>query len=403
MSLILTRSPYFVSREDRDSASTLKLEILSGGSVLKTFNLAFRNNYLLDISPLVDDYFDSKEYEWITTGSGSFYTGGGTYSSLTVRTTLSGDLTTGAKVPDTVTTYVAKRGYLFSTDGYNGNEAVVGSKGVFSLSDILKNKAGYAGSSNVVYKLDDSNLRLPTLLPSGISGDLQVNYYSKSNELVRQETNSSISSDSLIVDYNYSSFKDRVTSDINFLTSGGKIEETKCLLDFLEDFDLNDVARIDFLFEVAGIVYRNEVIVKSISECKYNPYRVTFLNRWGIKEDLWFFKRSDVTLQIEKESYRVNSIQSYNASSTIKTYQDYNVNGVEKITLNSGFVEEEMNEAFKQLLLSEDVTIYDYKDNKEHTANISTSEFQYKQHINEKLINYTIEFKFAREVINNVG
>ena len=399
MSLILTRSPYFVSREDRDSSATLKLEILNGANVLKTFNLAFRNNYLLDISPLVDDYFDSKEYEWFNSGNGSFYIGGGTYSSLTVRTTLS----TGAKDPDIVRTYTAKRGYLFSTDGYNGDSTTIGSKAVFSLSDSLKNKAGYAGSSNIVYKLDDSNLRLPTLLPSGVSGDLQVNYYNKSNELVRQETSSSISSDSLIVDYNYSSFKDRVTSDVNFLTSGGKIEETKCLLDFLEDFDLNDIAHVDFIFEVSGIAYRNRVVVKSTPECKYKPYRVTFLNRWGIKEDLWFFKRSDVSLQIEKESYRVNSIQSYNASSVIKTYQDYNVNGVEKITLNSGFVEEEMNEAFRQLLLSEDVIIYDYKDNKEYTANIATSEFQYKQHINDKLINYTIEFKFAREVINNVG
>ena len=401
MSLILTRSPYFVSREDRDEESTLKLEILNGATVLKTFNLTFRNNYLLDISPLVDDYFDSKEYEWITTGNGSFYTGGGTYSSLTVRTTVSGNVG-GSKVSDTIKTYTAKRGYLFSTDGYNGNATAIGGKGVSSLSDILVNKAGYAGSSNIVYKLDDSNLRLPTLLPNEVGGDLQVNYYNKSNELVRQETRFSIS-DSLIVDYNYSSFKDRVTSDANFLTSGGKIEETKCLLDFLEDFDLNDIAHVDFIFEVSGIAYRNRVIVKSIPECKYKPYRVTFLNRWGIKEDLWFFKRSDVSLQIEKESYRVNSIQSYNASSVIKTYQDYNVNGVEKITLNSGFVEEEMNEAFRQLLLSEDVIIYDYKDNKEYTANIATSEFQYKQHINDKLINYTIEFKFAREVINNVG
>ena len=109
MALILTRSPYFVSREDRDSASTLKLEILNGANVLKTFNLAFRNNYLLDISPLVDDYFDSKEYEWVTTGNGSFYTGGGTYSALTVRTTLSGDLSTGGKGTDIVTTYTARR------------------------------------------------------------------------------------------------------------------------------------------------------------------------------------------------------------------------------------------------------------------------------------------------------
>ena len=81
----------------------------------------------------------------------------------------------------------------------------------------------------------------------------------------------------------------------------------------------------------------------------------------------------------------------------------FNVNGKEKIVLNSGFVEEEMNEAFRQLLLSEEVTLYDYKENKTYNVNLGTSELQYKQHINDKLINYTIEFEFAHEVINNVG
>ena len=93
----------------------------------------------------------------------------------------------------------------------------------------------------------------------------------------------------------------------------------------------------------------------------------------------------------------------YSSGDGIKTMNDFNVNGKEKITLNSGFVDEEMNEAFRQLLLSEEVTLYYYKENKTYNVNLGTSELQYKQHVNEKLINYTIEFEFAHEVINNVG
>ena len=207
-------------------------------------------------------------------------------------------------------------------------------------------------------------------------------------------------------DYDYTNFSYRENSSNSFdsyreriETQDGILEESICLSNFLDDFKTEDYDEI-LISSDYGV---HQVKVKTIEVCKHKPYKATFVNRYGIEEDLWFFKRSDTSLSVDKENFRGNSIGRYSAGDGVKTMSHFNVNGKEKIVLNSGFVEEEMNEAFRQLLLSEEVTLYDYKENKTYNVNLGTSELQYKQHINDKLINYTIEFEFAHEVINNVG
>ena len=67
-------------------------------------------------------------------------------------------------------------------------------------------------------------------------------------------------------------------------------------------------------------------------------------------------------------SYGGSSRGSYGRSSggrdrdagLIRSNQEYNKNGTTSITLNSGFVDEALNESFKQLMLSEEVELYDF-------------------------------------------
>jgi hypothetical protein len=74
--------------------------------------------------------------------------------------------------------------------------------------------------------------------------------------------------------------------------------------------------------------------------------------------------------------------------------------GKESIVANTGFVCESMNEPFKQLMLSNQVwaTI----SNNVTPVNIINSDFTYKTSLNDKLVNYTIEFEFAFDSINNI-
>ena len=119
MSLILTRSPYFVSRKDLDNDATIKLEIgyYEDGFnfyIEKTYNLAFRNNYLMDVSPFIRDYLGDR---FIWSGS-SGYSKYNRELSKYVRITISGSKV-GVAQSDVISEYYATDGYLYSTDDYN--------------------------------------------------------------------------------------------------------------------------------------------------------------------------------------------------------------------------------------------------------------------------------------------
>ena len=390
MSLILARSPYLVDRGGYSESATLTLEIgkkyrASGLVVLKAYNLVFRNSLSIDISPLIRDYLG---FEDLLADRKIVY----------VRTTISGvSSSDGSALPDTIDEHFATDGYLYSTDGYDED-----------MTDTLEKNCWFARSCNIVYKLDDEPMSYsffqpkPNLLQNEFyNQDLTITFW-KGSELVytgkTQAFQNGEDGGSLYVfnDFGLNAvfgYKGRVIGE------GGVYEETKCIEGFLDDVKIVDYDRI----QLATDKYSQNIEVKTFSECKYKPYKISFANRYGLFEDLWFFKRSDLSMNVSKETYRGNSLDRVRNYNSIKTINHFNVNGQEKLKLNSGFVDERMNETFKQLLLSEEVKLYDTSTSKAYIVNLGTSEFQHKQHINDKLINYAIEFEFAHEIINNIG
>ena len=392
MALIFARSPYLVSRDSLDEGAQLKLEIGdydadSGGfEVEKTFIFNYRNAYYLDVSPFLKDYLD-RQFSFI---------GGDWVASVQklvryCRITLSGNIS-GVAQSDVVTEHYFTSGYLYSTDDFNKD-----------FTSDLEDNCYYAGSSDVIYKLDNSNTYISYLCPSDTliasgSATQRTLYCSFLNN------GNVVHSTSIDLPTDLSSLNGNQFSDfLSFLEWGYDSdmvdEETYCSEKFLRNKSLNEVDQI--ILACNGI---NKVIeVKSISECHHKPYRIRFVNRYGMYDYVWFFKRSTESMSISKETYRSNSIQLYTSGNGVKTFTDFNVNGRDSITLNTGFVDERMNESFKQLMLSENLQLYDFETKKTYNVNIVNSDFQFKTHLNDKLINYTIELQMAHEVINNVG
>lgn len=399
MALILTRSPFFVYKAPSYDSGLLKLEIGTfncgdGFSVEKTFNLDFRNATRIDISPLINDYI---AVDGLVDGTSYFTELSNSVSIKYVKTTLSRTLS-GVPQADVINTYLATAGYLYSVDSYNKD---------FS-SDLVDN-CYYAGSSDIIYKLDDSNVRIPLLSAENnlsantCAGGIGVTkvvyvYYMKDGEIIETDTivfNNENNWEQFVIasSFDTSSYRDRVEGE------GGIVESTFCSNKFFRDKVLNDVDNIRLVLD--GNIKDIEVV--TVSECKYKPYRVTFANRFGVPEDLWFFKRSSTSMTTQKETYRSNSITRYTSSQPVKTFSDFNVNARERLLVNSGWVDERLNESFKQLMLSQEIVIYDYNENKTYQVNIATSDLRFKDHVTDKVINYEIEFEIAHEVINNVG
>ena len=127
---------------------------------------------------------------------------------------------------------------------------------------------------------------------------------------------------------------------------------------------------------------------------------MVFVNKYGALQDLWMFKRSDLSLSKKEESFRSSIISNGSYNTYQHQYKTFNVNGKETLTLNTGFYPEEYNEVFRQFTLSEDVWI-EY-DNKTLPVTVKSSDLSFQTQLNNKIINYTIQVEFAYDKINNV-
>ena len=146
----------------------------------------------------------------------------------------------------------------------------------------------------------------------------------------------------------------------------------------------------------------NVISVSEDCESKYTPYKVTFTNKFGVLQDLYFFQRSKENMSTKRQSYSSNTLNSSNTYSiSDHTKRDFNITASETISLSSGFVPESYNDVFKQLMLSETVWL-----NNEHNQvlpiNIKTSSISYKTQVNDKLIEYTINFENSYNVLNDI-
>ena len=153
---------------------------------------------------------------------------------------------------------------------------------------------------------------------------------------------------------------------------------------------------------VGNVTVGNHTIkVNRVCEPKYSPIKITFVNKFGALQDIWFFKKTTESINVQKDRYKKNILNSLGQYSVFKHSENVlNTTAREVFTSNTGFVNELMNESFKELMLSEKVwaTINGIV----NPVVINSSQLQYKTSLNDKLINYTIEFEYAFDLINSI-
>jgi hypothetical protein len=140
--------------------------------------------------------------------------------------------------------------------------------------------------------------------------------------------------------------------------------------------------------DIIEITYNGEVITLLITdECRYTPIDIAFQNKEGQMQILTFFKAKTDSMSVTDETFE-----------SVNQFRRFNVNGRSKFKASSGFVDESMNETFKQLLLSERVWLYG---NQVFTPlNVASKSIEYKTRQKDRLINYEIDFDYAFNEIN---
>ena len=156
------------------------------------------------------------------------------------------------------------------------------------------------------------------------------------------------------------------------------------------------------VFDTDDSTIKKTITISNICEPKYTPFKITFVNKFGAFEDLYFFKKTSEVTNVTDELFKKNIIT--NTASSYNTYDNQrgriNVNAQTSLTMNTGFVKEDMNQTIEELFYSENVFIR--YENKTLAVIPKSKSLQFKTVLNDKLINYTVEFNFAFDRINNV-
>ena len=380
MARINTRSPYWVNvNENGISYAILKLYVYTGNSSnvpteptyqIRKSVLSGQDNVYFEVSELVRDELD---------------------------TVFDGDYNGQA-------VWVSMETFAYDVDGDeigNDNETIIAFDGYSYFEEQGADENNIMITNRELFVLEDNTFRLP--IYTGLYAPTVVFY--KDGEIIASEKFSYDQDSSNQIKYvsiygddvNWDTFEERVLED-----GGVDFENSVCLQSFFNNYSIGAVDKI----EVSGSGQKIQTIkVNVLEECKYEPKKVTFINKFGALQDMYFFKKAVEKMTVKKESYKANILnadKTYNISS--HTNRDFNITAKESITMSSGFLSEEYNEVFKQMMLSEKVWITNIIETGEQVLpiNVKTSNITYKTSLNDRLVDYTFDFDYSFNVINDI-
>lgn len=353
---INVRSPYYIKASNSSLASaTMQLYVYTGQAqsgkpaspqYTITKNELDSNNYVVfEISELVRDYLEI-EYS-------------GTYSFSTQGVWVESDITmydgadgTGSSVDTSNTDLIALDGYGYFTDGINAE---------LKLDALISN--------NIIYRESTEDVILPVFgqdtntvkyyQNTTLVHTVTVTYNGHSNQFIQFIDSSVVTGDfnKIVVNYGSGAGTDRTIN----------IEELQC--------------------------------------SKYTPVKATFVNKFGALQDLYLELKSTESLSTQSETYKSSSLNLSTLTYDVNKHQKQTFDklGNETIVANTGYIDESFNEVIKQLMLSEQVWLEKLDGTGDaFPVNVTTQSLQYKTSVNDKLVQYTLNFEYAFDKINNV-
>lgn len=200
-----------------------------------------------------------------------------------------------------------------------------------------------------------------------------------------------------------------LTIDID--SNGGEINATETVTpvgatvstEYIQNLFINASATtndtlITVLFKDASTTVKTLNYVIS-DECRYTPKTIVFKNRYGCYEVLNMHKKETTRIQTERKEFVNNYISGGTYDTEKHQIKDYSIDATETVTLNSGYVTEDENDLYRELIESDSVFFYD---NNLIPVQVKSSSLEFKTRINDSLVNYTVEFKYAYWTIQNV-
>jgi hypothetical protein len=119
------------------------------------------------------------------------------------------------------------------------------------------------------------------------------------------------------------------------------------------------------------------------------------VNRYGGWQPMMFFKASQNSIETKSTEYNLMP-DSWNYNYLEGQTKTMNLNGTKTIKCNTGWVDENYDELITDLLLSDTILV------NFQPATVKSKSTTLKTHLRDKNINYTVEFEFSNNLLNNV-
>ena len=379
MAILNTRSPKWFSITGNSSLSyaELKLYVYDNniGSppatptyTIRKYSLSGQTEIFFEVSELVRD-----EIDVLFDGN---YNGQGVWTKADLVSYDANDVVLNTSTE----TIISLDGYnYFEEDGADTNPVMITNRELFVLEDNTFRIPIYTINEPTITFYKDGEIIATETFQAADKAEYQIRYAS-----IYGDAN------------NWDTFAERVIED-----GGVDFEDSVCLQSLFNNYSIGAVDKI----EVTNGTEIETIKVNVLEECKFDPKKITFINKFGALQDMYFFKKAVEKMSVKKESYKANILnanKTYSRSS--HTNRDFNITAKESTTLSSGFLSEEYNEVFKQMMLSEKVWITNVKEGVEQVLpiNVKTSNITYKTSLNDRLVDYTFDFENSYNVINNI-
>lgn len=346
---IFARSPYIIEiNEAGQTSSKIEVFIWNSGSVpsypqftlSKAIPSSSNLQTLYNVSPMIREYFR------FTSPSLNYNTVGGTLNSNAYCNVQIKRYKDTSTLLDT-TTYYAFDGYGEYTNGYNYD------------------RGSYLLDEGTYYYYYDSNSTYSNTKAGDITLEVTNGWKAKYTNLVSGATTT--------VTFSSSGLRTQYRVYPTYWSDGNKLEITDAS---------NNVLRTYYF--------------RPIEECKYTPIPIDFINKFGAWQREWFFKASFENIEIQNTEYNLMpqvmpSFDTYEGQ--IRTF---NTNAKQSIRVNTGWVNEDFKNTIQEILLSEKILVNSLP------MRCKTKSLEKFKSINSKTINYTLEFDYSFNTINNV-
>jgi hypothetical protein len=165
-----------------------------------------------------------------------------------------------------------------------------------------------------------------------------------------------------------------------------------------DDVDFIDGCKIEIIKNEAVIA---TYIFKPECETKYNPIRVNYINKLGAWDFITFFKARTENWEVKNKEYQLLP-DDVNYNPLRGESKAFNYEAKQSIKVNTGWLDESYNELIKDLIVSETIILYDYETETQKPVKLKTMTTDLKTSLQDKMINYQIEFEYNYNQINNV-